>query len=299
MPEIAPRYWAMVAALGLTWGGTFMVVELALRGITPFWLASGRIGFAALLLTAIWGLRGFQLFKERPNWWIVIFIGVLSSTLPFILISWGLQHVTSGFAGVSMSAIPLMVLPLAHFFASEPLTLRRLIGVVIGFFGVALLIGGQAFESNGSDLEWAGRLACLTAAACYAVSSISMRRLPEVDSVGLAAVLLLIGALGIIPAAWVVEGPPPVISSETWMWLAILGLIPTAGANLLRVLVIRGAGPTFMSLTNYLVPVCAVLFGAVFLSEALPGTLLWALALILAGVALSQYGALKRLFGWT
>ena len=141
MPEIAPRYWAMVAALGLTWGGTFMVVELALRGITPFWLASVRIGFAALLLTAVWGLRGFQLFKERPNWWIVIFIGVLSSTLPFILISWGLQHVTSGFAGVSMSAIPLMVLPLAHFFASEPLTLRRLIGVVIGFFGVALLIG--------------------------------------------------------------------------------------------------------------------------------------------------------------
>lgn len=179
MPEIAPRYWAMVAALGLTWGGTFMVVELALRGITPFWLASGRIGFAALLLTAVWGLRGFQLFKERPNWWIVIFIGVLSSTLPFILISWGLQHVTSGFAGVSMSAIPLMVLPLAHFFASEPLTLRRLIGVVIGFFGVALLIGGQAFESNGSDLEWAGRLTCLTAAACYAVSSISMRRLPR------------------------------------------------------------------------------------------------------------------------
>ncbi|WP_413221712.1 DMT family transporter [Tritonibacter mobilis] len=299
MPEIAPRYWAMVAALGLTWGGTFMVVELALRGITPFWLASGRIGFAALLLTAIWGLRGFQLFKERPNWWIVIFIGVLSSTLPFILISWGLQHVTSGFAGVSMSAIPLMVLPLAHFFASEPLTLRRLIGVVIGFFGVALLIGGQAFESNGSDLEWAGRLTCLTAAACYAVSSISMRRLPEVDSVGLAAVLLLIGTLGIIPVAWMVEGPPPVISSETWMWLAILGLIPTAGANLLRVLVIRGAGPTFMSLTNYLVPVCAVFFGAVFLSEALPGTLLWALALILAGVALSQYGALKRLFGLT
>ena len=299
MPEIAPRYWAMVAALGLTWGGTFMVVELALRGITPFWLASGRIGFAALLLTAIWGLRGFHLFKERPNWWIVIFIGVLSSTLPFILISWGLQHVTSGFAGVSMSAIPLMVLPLAHFFASEPLTLRRLIGVVIGFFGVALLIGGQAFESNGSDLEWAGRLTCLTAAACYAVSSISMRRLPEVDSVGLAAVLLLIGTLGIIPAAWMVEGPPPVISSETWMWLAILGLIPTAGANLLRVLVIRGAGPTFMSLTNYLVPVCAVFFGAVFLSEALPDTLLWALGLILAGVALSQYGALKRLFGLT
>lgn len=81
------------------------------------------------------------------------------------------------------------------------------------------------------------------------------------------------------------------------MWLAILGLIPTAGANLLRVLLIRGAGPTFMSLTNYLVPVCAVFFGALILGEPLPGTLIWALALILAGVALSQFGALKRLFG--
>jgi len=297
MPEIAPRYWAMVAALGLTWGATFMVVELALQGITPFWLAAGRIGFAAVLLTAVWGLRGFRLFTGASNWPVVVMVGILSSTLPFILISWGLQHVTSGFAGVSMSAIPLMVLPLAHFFASEPLTLRRLIGVVIGFFGVALLIGGQAFESIGTDLEWAGRLACLGAAACYSVSSISVRRLPEVDPVGLAAVLLLIGAVVIIPAAWLVEGPPPVISQETWMWLAILGLIPTAGANLLRVLLIRGAGPTFMSLTNYLVPVCAVFFGALILGEPLPGTLIWALALILAGVALSQFGALKKLFG--
>ena len=297
MPEIHPRYWAMVGALGLTWGGTFLVVELALQGITPFWLAAGRIGFAGLLLTAVWATRGFRLFSGPSNWPVVILVGFLSSTLPFMLISWGLQYVTSGFAGVSMSAIPLMVLPLAHFFAAEPLTLRRFIGVVIGFVGVALLIGGQALESTGTSMEWAGRLACLGAAACYAFSSISVRRLPEVDPVGLAAILLLIGSLGIFPVAWVVEGAPPALSTETWIWLAILGLIPTAGANLLRVLVIRGAGPTFMSLTNYLVPLFAVLLGALILKEPLPSTLLAALALILAGVALSQYGALKRLFG--
>ncbi|WP_368484160.1 DMT family transporter [Phaeobacter sp. HF9A] len=228
---------------------------------------------------------------------MVILVGFLGSTFPFILISWGLQHVTSGFAGVSMSAIPLMVLPLAHFFAAEPLTLRRFSGVVIGFLGVMLLIGGDAFDHLGTGMEWAGRLACLAAAACYAVSSISVRNLPDVDSLGLAAVLMLIGSLGILPAAWLAEGPPPAISNETWMWLAILGLIPTAGANLLRVLVIRGAGPTFMSLTNYLVPLCAVLFGTLLLHEPVPGTLIWALALILIGVALSQYGALMRLFG--
>lgn len=297
MPEIPPRYWAMVGALGLTWGGTFLVIELALQGITPFWLAAGRIGFAGLLLTAVWATRGFRLFSGQSNWPVVILVGFLSSTLPFMLVSWGLQYVTSGFAGVSMSAIPLMVLPLAHFFAAEPLTLRRLIGVVIGFFGVALLMGGQAFESSGTAMEGAGRLACLGAAACYAFSSISVRRLPEVDPVGLAAILLLIGSLGIFPVAWLVEGAPPALSRETWIWLAILGLIPTAGANLLRVLVIRGAGPTFMSLTNYLVPLFAVLLGALILKEPLPSTLLVALALILAGVALSQYGALKRLFG--
>lgn len=299
-PDITGKSWLMIAALGVTWGATFLVIEIALHGITPFWLASGRITFAAVLMAAIWIVSGRKLFETRPDAHAVstlLVVGCLSSAIPFMLLSWGQQFVTSGFAGVSMAAVALMVLPLAHVLVpGERMSWRKTLGFVIGFVGVALLIGGDAFASSGAAREGAGRLACLGAAGCYALSSVLMRRLPPVDAFGLATVLLLIGCGLVIPMAWQVEGPPPLPDRQTLVVLAILGLIPTAAANVLRVILIRSAGPTFMSLTNYMVPVCSVLFGAIFLKEALPGSLLIALVFILSGVALSQYGALKRLF---
>lgn len=298
IPTITRASWLMILALGLTWGATFMVIEIALRGITPFWLAAARIGFAAALMTAVWLARGGRLFLEAArDWPAMVVIGLLSSAVPFMLLSWGQQYTTSGFAGVSMAAVALMVLPLAHVMVpGERMTLRRTAGFVIGFAGVVVLIGAQAFSSTGAALEPFGRLACLGAAGCYALSSVWMRRLPAIDPIGLATVLLIIGAAMVIPAALIVEGPPPAIDGQTLAVLALLGLVPTAGANILRVVVIRSAGPTFMSLTNYIVPVCSVVLGALVLSEPLPPSLLWALALILAGVFLSQWGALQRLF---
>lgn len=297
MPERMGKYWLMIITLGFVWGGTFPLIKLALEGITPIWLAAGRIGFAALLLGAIWGTRGFALFKAQTSWPAVLIIGAFSTALPFMLINWGQQHVSAGFTGLSMAAIPLMVLPLAHvFIPGERMVLRRLIGFVIGFIGVALLIGGKAFESSSSELELLGRLACLSAAGCYAMSSILTRRLPPVDPLGLAALLLLIGMVIILPAAWVVEGPPKIPEGHILALIALLGLIPTAAANLLRVIVVREAGPTFMTLTNYQVPVWAVLLGAIFLGEALTGAMLIAMVLILSGLCISQFGALTRLF---
>ncbi len=123
-----------------------------------------------------------------------------------------------------------------------------------------------------------------------------MRRLPSVDAIGLATVLLIVGALVAVPAAWLREGPPPMPDRQTLGVLLVLGVVQTAAANFLRVLTIRTAGPTFMSLTNYQVPLWSVVLGALILGEPLPASLLLALALILAGVGLSQYGALTRLF---
>ncbi len=294
------RSWLMVAALGLIWGSTFMVIEVTLRGITPLWLAAGRIGFAALLTTAIWAMQGAKLFEKgpRPPWITLAIIGALSSAVPFMAISWGQQYVTSGFAGVSMAGVALMVLPLAHFMVpGDRLTRRKTLGFLIGFAGVVVLIGPGAFASSGATTEGLGRLALLGAAACYALSSVLMRRLPPVDAIGLSAVTLIIGAVVVIAASLAVEGPPPLPDQRTLILLAGLGLIPTAGANLLRVLVIRTAGPTFMSLTNYQVPIWSVIMGTIFLGEPLNPNLFLALALILTGVALSQWGALSRLFG--
>lgn len=298
LPDITAKSWGIVLTLGLIWGATFMLIEVALKGITPFWLAAGRITFATALTLVIWQLRGGRLWTgARRAWGPLIVVGVLSTAVPFMALSWGQQFVTSGFAGVSMAAVALMVLPLAHvFIPGERMTLRRVAGFVIGFVGVVILLGGQALNSSGAALETAGRIACLGAAACYAVSSVMMRRLPPIDPIGLSAIPLLFGACFVVPMAWIAEGPPPLPDGSTLLILALLGLVPTAGANLLRVVLIRSAGPVFMSLVNYQVPLWSVALGVLFLGEPARASLLVALVFILAGVFLSQWGALRRLF---
>ena len=132
--------------------------------------------------------RSFFL-TDKTAWPSIVAIGVLSSALPFSLLSWGQTHVTSGFAGVSMASIALLVLPLSHFCVpGEQMTLRRTIGFLIGFGGVALLIGPEALAPSGSDMELWGRVFCVLAASCYAVSSVIIRRLPPIDPLGLAAI---------------------------------------------------------------------------------------------------------------
>ena len=299
VPTITKSSWLLILLLAFIWGGTFLVTEIALTEMPPFWIAATRVGLAATVMIPIWGLRGFRLFTTPPtraDLAAVIFIGAASSAVPFSLLAWGQQYVTSGFAGVTMAATALIILPLAHFFVpGEAMSPRKAIGFSLGFLGVVILIGAQAFESTGTALEPQGRLACLAAAGCYATSSIIMRRLPAIDAIGLATILLIIATFITIPMALTIEGLPPRPSPPILAALAFLGLLPTAAANFLRVVVIRSAGPVFMSLVNYQVPIWSVCLGALVLNEPLPPSLLYAMVLILAGVALSQYGAFRRL----
>ena len=112
----------------------------------------------------------------------------------------------------------------------------------------------------------------------------------------MAALTLVVGAAALIPAMLLIEGVPGWTDTRTGVAILFLGFVPTALAALLRVHTIRTAGAVFLTLVNYQVPIWSVVFGAWILSEDLPATLFTSLALILAGVALSQYGALKRLF---
>lgn len=301
MPEVTLKSWIMVLALGCVWGASFLGIEVALRGITPFWLAEARLFFAALLLTGVWWALGGRINAADDGmnrWPYLVVVGLFSSVVPFFLLSWGQTHVTSATAGVSMAGVPLLVMPLAHFFSvGERVTPMKLLGLVIGFCGVLVLLGDGLLQSSGSAMEGWGRLACLSAAGCYAISSVTTRNCPPIDPYAMSAVVMIIAAGVGLPMAWAVEGPPPLPDHQTIAVLCGLGLVQTAGANLLRILVIRSAGSTFMSLTNYQVPFWSMVFGAVVLGEALPAGLFVALGLILTGMALSQWSHLKRLFG--
>jgi drug/metabolite transporter (DMT)-like permease len=292
-----PANWASIAALGIIWGGTFMVVSIALQGYGPFTVATARttLGAITLVLLALI-LRRTLPFGDRRYWPYIVPIGVLSTALPFFLLSWGQQYVPSAFAGLSMAAMPLVLFPLAHFFAHEPMTLRRSIGVLVGFAGAAILIGAGAFQTNQNSLELWARLACLGAVLSYSVSSITTRRCPSIDPIALSALALCVGSVVLIPMMLVIEGVPEWQTGTSGIAIVFLGLVPTALATLLRVSTIQSAGPVFLSLVNYQVPVWAMVFGASVLGEDLPFRFYLALILILAGLVISQYGAMKRLF---
>lgn len=297
--------WLRLACLGLIWGASFLGVSLALRDVGPLTVAATRITLAAMILVSVSFAKGAGLPDWRgPNgkliWLAALIVALATNAVPFALLSWAQQSVASGFAGVCMAIVPLFVLPLAHVFVpGEHMHLRRVIGFVIGTLGVAVLIGPEAFASTGAETETLARIACVAAAACYAIGSITTRRCPEVNFYALAAAVMLLASLILMPLALWVEGLPERLTPIPLLALLYLGILPTALAQLLLVQVVREAGPTFTSLVNYQVPIWSVLLGAVILAEPLPPSLILATALIFGGVMLSQWGALRRLFGAT
>ena len=299
-PAATPLNWASLIALGVIWGGTFMVVTIALEDYGPVTVAAARTGLGAVgLLALVVALRRPWPKFDAQFLGYLLPLGVLSSALPFFLLSWGQQFVSSAYTGLNMAALPLFVLPLAHFFSDERLTLRRSVGFLVGFAGAAVLIGpGLTYGlASGSGAEPLARLALLGAVMSYAISSILTRRFPPVDPVVLSALGLVVGAVILIPAMLLTEGVPAWSGTRSAWAILFLGLVPTGFAALLRVSIIRSAGSSFMTLVNYQVPVWSMVFGALVLSEALPWRFFVALGLILLGLAISQFGALRRLFG--
>lgn len=288
------RNWVHLITLGVVWGATFMVISVALEGYGPVTVACARTTLAALSLVALMVIRRTPL-PSRATLPYIVTSGLLSTAVPFIALSWGLQYVPSSFAGIAMACVPLFVLPIAHFFSDEPLTLRRGIGVLIGFVGAFVLIGPEAL-AMGDWIVTLGQMACLFAALCYAVSSVQIRNCPPVDPLAIGALSLLVGSAVLIPVMLVTEGVPTWEGIRPGLAILVLGFLPTAFATALRILIIRSAGAVFMTLVNYQVPLWSLAYGVLLLGEPTPPSLLLALGLILSGLVTSQFGALKRLF---
>lgn len=291
--------WAAVLLLGLVWGAAFMGISLALRGYGPFTVAAGRLAIAAIALgTASRFLipaHGPRATREHAPYLAII--ALIGMALPFLLLSWGQTRVSSGFAGVAMSSVALFILPLAHVMVpGDRITPRKALGFLLGFAGVVVLLGPSLLTDGWAGDETLGRFACLGAAACYAIASITTRLAPKIDPVALATWQVVGAACAMVPLAIFMEGWPTDFPAGPTAALVILALIPTALAGFLRVTVIRSAGPSFMSTVSFQVPVWAVILGIVFLGEPVSTNLFLALALILTGMLVSQWHALRGLF---
>jgi drug/metabolite transporter (DMT)-like permease len=285
--------WLFLLALVGLWGTSFLFVKIAVRSVAPATLVAARFAIAAIVLSVAVRAKGLQLPSSRRVWGRYLLMGLIGNALPFTLIAWGQIRVDVGLAGILLGAMPLMTLLMAHFFVpGEQMTPRIVGGLGLGFVGLVVLLGPEALlELGGNASELPSQAAILLAALCYAISTILARRLATLDALVSAATVMWTASAIMLPVAlwmdrpWGQDWSVEAVVSVVW-----LGLLATALATILYFRVVQSAGPTFLSLMNYLIPVVALAAGAVVLDEELAGTVLIGLTLILAGLAISQLG---------
>jgi drug/metabolite transporter (DMT)-like permease len=281
---ISRRPIVLLALLALIWGSSFLFIKVAVRDLAPSTLVAGRLGLAALVLAfvvpALVG-GGDTLRELRAHWRALVVVGLVNMAVPFWLLSWGETRIDSGLASIIQASVPIFVALLAFgFFPSERVTGRRLVGVAIGFVGVALLVGAQP---HGKLL---GALAVVGMALCYAVAGLLTRRhlqgaRPQVVALG----TITVAALAVLPVG-VAQAPAALPGWKALASIAVLGVVCTAFAFLISYTIVARAGAGYASLVTYLVPPVALFYGAVFLGERVGLAAAAGLVLILGGVAL-------------
>ena len=283
--------WLLLAALVIAWGSSFAMTKVAVTHLDASWVMALRLAVASVVLVPYAYANGLPLVRADTPWRKFTWLGFIGHALPFFLITWGMHYVSSGVAGLLMGAIPLFIIVLAHFtLPDERLTWAKAAGFVLGFAGIIVLIGPEKLLTAGfSGDELAGELAVLGGCICYATHAITAKRMGLENPVKQTAAVCTTGALmGLGFAA--IASPGGLVGVPTSGFLAVagLGILPTALASLILYKLLSRSGPTFVAYSNYLVPLYAVLAGALVLGEQLSWNIFAALALILSGIAISR-----------
>jgi drug/metabolite transporter (DMT)-like permease len=270
----------MLVALSAIWGSSFMFIKVGVRELSPSTLIWGRVGLAALTMAPLL-LRSSIRASLRRSWRHLVVVGLFNTAIPFWFLSWGETRIDSGLAAIIQAAAPIFgALLAAFFFREERSTGLRLVGVLVGFVGVAVLVGAQPSH------DVLAALAVVVTAACYAFGILYMgRRLAAEPPLAVALGNALVATLATTPAG-IIQAPGHVPGWKVIGSVVVLGVLGSALAYVLYFAIASGAGGSRAVLVTYLVPPVAVFYGAVFLDEPVKASALGWLALILGGVAL-------------
>jgi drug/metabolite transporter (DMT)-like permease len=282
-------YVPSLLLLALIWGSSFMFIEFALDDLSPAATMAGRLLFASAALGGVLvARRGFgqavRCLKEFGRAGVVL--GVISTALPFWLIAWGQTRIDSGIAAIGNASMPIFVALLAiRFMPNERVTGQRALGLALGIVGVGVLVG---VDPAGGWAGAVGTLAVILAAISYAAGSLySQHKLDNASGLLVSTASVLWGTVAILPFG-VAQGPTSMPGWQAILSVAVLGLLGTAVGLLMYLRLLEDHGSSKASLVVYLLPVIALVYGAVFLDEPIRVTALVGLALILGGVALAS-----------
>ncbi len=280
---MGPRDAAALLALGALWGGSFLFIRVAVPSVGPLLLMELRVGIASLAL-AVFAAAVGRRPKLRARWRQFLLIGTLNAAIPFTLIAAAEVHLTASLAAILNSTTVMFAAVAAAVWSRDPLTARKVVGIVLGVLGVAVLVGWDPVELDGAVLLSVG--AMLAASLSYGISAVYVKRtFVGVPPLGMAIGQLTGATVVLFPfAALSVPGEkPPAAATASVLALALLS---TALAYLFYFRLITNVGPTSTVTVTLLVPLFGVLFGVLFLDEPFgPGTLA-GLGIVLVSVVL-------------
>lgn len=282
---MGPVEWTLLVGLSVLWGGSFFFFEVGLRELPPFTLVLGRVGLAAAVLLTVVYASGRRMPADPRVLGGYLLLGGINNALPFSLIVWGQTEIPSGLASILNATTPIFTIVVAHVFTSDDrMTPNRLLGIVFGVAGVAVLMGPDLLAGlNPYNL---GQLSVLGAAFCYGFAANYGRRFHRQSPMVNAAGMLSGATVWMLPLSLGLERPWTLSLSPVG-WGAVLGLaiLSTALAFMMYFRILAVAGATNIALVTFLVPVSAISLGVMFLGESLAWSAFAGLGLIFLGIA--------------
>ena len=279
--------WGLLIALGLLWGGSYFYNAVALTALPPLTIVAVRVGLGAAFFFPVVRLTGGRMPRDWASWRGFFTIGIVNNVIPFTLIVWAQSHVESGLAAILNATTPLFGVLVAHALTQdETISPARVAGVVIGFAGVIVMIGPDALAGAGSSV--AAELALLLASLFYAYSGVYGRRFSQagLKPIVTAAGQMTAAAIMMVPLALIVDRPWTLPAPGLDVLGALLGLaaISTTLAYVMYYRILATAGAVNLLLVTFLVPVSAILLGALFLHERLEASAFLGMAAIGLGL---------------
>lgn len=290
------RHFGQLLALSALWGASFMFIRIAAPVMGPWVLAALRVGLAMMTLALL--MRVLRHAWPWQHWRMLVVIGLLSVALPFMLYAWAALRLPAGYSALLNTTAVLFGTLASAWFKEDTLTLRKLIGCALGFAGVALIVRLGPVPLDAATL--AAALACVTAAACYGLSTPLMKRATtRMQPLAIAAGIHLPSLLMVLPgAAWTL--PQAKFTPSALAAVAMLGVVTSGLAYWAHLRIIRHVTPVAAMSPAFMIPVFGVAWGHLFLGEALsPGIFAGGGLVLLATALVTGFNPLRRLFGVT
>ncbi|MEM1350819.1 MAG: DMT family transporter [Pseudomonadota bacterium] len=282
---ISSAAWASLISLGTIWGLSFVSIRVALDEIDPLTSVAHRTFWAMTALWIVVWVKRLPVPRAAPIWAAFLVMGLLNNVIPFSLMAWAQVHIESGLTSILNAGTAIFGVVIAALcFADERLTLRKGIGVLLGFLGVATAIGLDNLRNF--DVRSLAQLAVIAGTVSYALAGAWARRYLSNLPFPVAAAGMLTGATIVtLPLAWAVEGPISLnLQSGTIVAIAYYALVATAGAYLLYYRILSLAGSGNLMLVTLLVAPVAIVAGALIRDEQLAPNAFVGFALLAVGL---------------